>query len=76
MTDRHAGYLVTLDCDIREDDAEEILTALRMVRGVVSVKPVQGGYETQVAAERRDAAWTAALIELMRTGPGREGTRS
>ena len=30
MTDRHAGYVVVLAEDIREDDAESTLTALRM----------------------------------------------
>jgi hypothetical protein len=28
VTDRHSGYIVTLDADIREDDAEAIVTAL------------------------------------------------
>jgi hypothetical protein len=30
MTDRHAGYIATLAEDVREDDAEPILTALRI----------------------------------------------
>lgn len=33
MTDRHAGYIVTLAADIREDDAEHIINAIRMVKG-------------------------------------------
>lgn len=40
MTDRHAGYIVVLDKDIREDDAEATLTALRRVRGVISIEPI------------------------------------
>ena len=40
MTDRHKGYIVTLNNDIREDDAEYIINALRMVSGVLSVEPV------------------------------------
>lgn len=40
MTDRHAAYIVVLAEDIREDDAEHVLNALRMVSGVVSVEPV------------------------------------
>ena len=31
MTDRHAGYVVTLNEDIREDDAEAIINAIRGV---------------------------------------------
>ena len=38
MTDRHAGYIVTLSNDIREDDAEAVITALKMVKGVVGVE--------------------------------------
>ena len=40
MTDRHAGYIVTLEKELRSDDAEAIINALRMVRGVLSVEPV------------------------------------
>lgn len=40
MTDRHSGYVVVLDHDMREDDAEATLNALRMVKGVLSVEPI------------------------------------
>lgn len=40
MTDRYCGFMVTLSNDTREDDAEAIQTALRMVQGVASVDPV------------------------------------
>ncbi len=39
MTDRLKGYLVVLERDIREDDAEPILEALKMIKGVMEVKP-------------------------------------
>lgn len=52
MSDRHAAYIVTLAQDIREDDAEATLTALRMVRGVLSVKPVVAELELHIAEER------------------------
>ena len=42
MTDRHCGYVVTLAQDIREDDAQRIIDAIGMIRGVVSVEPVKG----------------------------------
>lgn len=64
MTDKHAGYIVTLDQDIREDDGEAIINALRMVRGVVSVQPITSTAEQQVAAQRRDIAWRKALVNL------------
>jgi len=37
MTDRLKGFIVTLDGDIREDDAETIKNAISMIKGVVAV---------------------------------------
>jgi hypothetical protein len=71
MTDRHAGYVVTLADDIREDDAEDgVLTAIRMIRGVVSVQPVMSTAELDVAKESRDRRWRDALWALASNGPG------
>lgn len=39
MTDRYKGFLITLDKEIRNDDAEPILNALKMIKGVQIVKP-------------------------------------
>lgn len=52
MTTRHTGYIVTLEKDIREDDAEVVITALRMIRGVVAVTPVEANPESRIAEER------------------------
>lgn len=75
MTDRHAGYLVTLANDMREDDAEAVMTALRMVRGVISVEPVQANIDQMIAMGRVNAEWTDRLFDLLRhkpTGDGRD----
>jgi hypothetical protein len=66
VTDRHAGYIVILDKDIREDDAEEsVLTALRMIRGVADVQPVGADPATLIAAVRRDSQWSAVLLNVL-----------
>jgi hypothetical protein len=52
MTDRHAGYLVTLTEDTREDDAERIITALSMVKGVLSVDPLTADASTLMGEVR------------------------
>lgn len=70
MTDRHAAYIVILEDDIREDDAEPVLTALRMIHGVASVEPVVSGYPFAVARSRRDDLWRNALSKLVVEGPG------
>lgn len=65
MTDRHSGYVVTLREDIREDDAEPTLTALRMIHGVLSVKPIVGGIEVAMAEERAKAELRRRLLDLL-----------
>lgn len=69
MTDRHAGYLVTLAADIREDDAEATLIALRMVKGVLSVEPVVSTTDLHIAHARADYEWRSKLVEMARVGP-------
>ncbi len=38
MTDRVKGCVVTFDRDYRDDDVEEILGAIKMIKGVISVE--------------------------------------
>lgn len=40
MTTRLKGFLITLDEDIRDDDAEPIKQAIEMIRHVASCVPV------------------------------------
>lgn len=37
MTDRYNGLVVAFDHDIREDDAEAVINAIRMLKGVLTV---------------------------------------
>lgn len=39
MTDRLNGFVVVLESDIREDDAQATLAALRQIKGVLTVEP-------------------------------------
>ena len=39
MTDRLSAFIVVLESDMREDDAQAILDAIGMIRGVHSVEP-------------------------------------
>lgn len=52
MTDRLKGVYVVFDQDIREDDAEAILNAIRMVRHVQSVEPIVANIEDHFARDR------------------------
>ena len=40
MTDKHIGYVVTLDSAIHEDDSEFIINAIKAIKHVINVKPV------------------------------------
>jgi hypothetical protein len=52
MTDRLKGLAITFEKDIREDDAEEIIKAIGMLRGVASVKPVVTEINDMINQER------------------------
>ena len=65
MTDRHAGYIVILDHDTREDAAEHIINALRMVRGVVDVQPVTANLDERIAEVRVGARLRTLLYETL-----------
>jgi hypothetical protein len=69
MTDSHAGYVVALDENLREDDSQAVLAALRLIKGVIAVEPVVGTSEMVIAKERVDREWRDALWALVKNGP-------
>lgn len=52
MTDRVKGFWVALDDDIRVDDIEPVLSAVRQLRGVVGVTTSIVSAEDFMARER------------------------
>jgi hypothetical protein len=52
MTDRFSGLLVILDHDIRDDDAQPIVDAIKQMRGVCDVRGHIGGATVAIAEER------------------------
>ena len=69
MSERHAGYIVTLDEDISGEEAQAVTDAIAMVRFVRSIEPVAGDLSAQLAMGRRDSGWKTALLELVKRGP-------
>lgn len=64
MTTRHKGYVVHLADDIREDDSEAVIAAIRMIKGVADVTPAEADFTSDViAVHRRDGQWHEALRE-------------
>ena len=63
MTDRVKGLVVTFDKDIRIDDVEPIIEAIRMIKGIASVQPSIAEVSDQINQQRirneyRHKVWT------------------
>lgn len=52
MTDRFNALVVVLDRDIRSDDAEPLIAAIKMLRGVLSVTPHASDMNDHIAEMR------------------------
>ena len=65
MTDRVKGFTVTLDQDIRIDDVEEILNAVRMIRGVAYVEPSIATSEDHMNRQRIKSEILTKMFKLL-----------
>lgn len=66
MTDRYSAFLVVLDHDVREDDAEAgVLIALRHVKGVINVQPVPSDSSIAIATSRVRSEMQTALLKVV-----------
>lgn len=52
MTTRLKGLLVIFEPDVREDDAECIINAIRLLKRVIDVKPIPNDIEQSIAESR------------------------
>jgi hypothetical protein len=53
MTTRVSGFVVTLEQDIREDDAQEIVRAILLLKGVVNIDAIGSAPLEQHTIQRR-----------------------
>ena len=65
MTDRHAGYIVILSEDIREDDSEKVISALGLIKGVIGVEPVMSDYNLHIAERRIQSELGLKLLDVL-----------
>jgi hypothetical protein len=65
MTDRFSYITVALERDIREDDAEALLNAIRMMRGVLAVEPQITTPEVWTATERAKRELEQKIWEVL-----------
>lgn len=75
MTNRHGGYIVVLDHDIREDDAEAVIAALKMIKGVLSVEPVVGDVRLMLAEARANTDWVNRILDMLDRAKKEPSTR-
>lgn len=52
MTDRLNAFIVILTDDIREDDAEATINAIKQIRGVLDVQPHVSTFSDEIAESR------------------------
>jgi hypothetical protein len=65
MTDRFYCLTVLLEKDIREDDAEPLIEAIKMVRGVIDVKGEVADSLTWMAEERARMAMKLKILDAL-----------
>jgi hypothetical protein len=66
MTDRYNAVVVALDRDIREDDAEAIINAIRMLKGVLTVTLNVTHIDTHVAEARVKRELMEKLYDVLK----------
>jgi hypothetical protein len=48
MTQRIKGFVVSLSNDMREDDVEQIVNAIRLIKGVSAVQNIESNIDDQI----------------------------
>lgn len=66
MNERHAGYVVTLTEDLDDEAAQQVLNALRMIKGVLSVEPITASLDVHIGTERARSEIRGKLLDLLR----------
>ena len=65
MSDRYNAITVVLEKDTRDDDAQDILTALRMIKGVIGVEPNVVNIDSFVSDSRARQELGSKLFEVL-----------
>lgn len=72
VTDRFIALTVLLDHEIREDDAEPLITAIQMIKGVSKVTPVVANVDVYFAYEKaRNEILNRVLEAIENTTPSK-----
>lgn len=67
MTDRYSTLTVILDEDIRDDDAEVIISAIKQIRHVAGVEGnISDSMDVAIAKHRLKSELFESMLDLMR----------
>ena len=66
MTDRIKGLTVTLEEDIRDDDCEIIISAINMIKGVISVSTHVTEMDHHMAKEQLKHELKGKIYDLVK----------
>lgn len=66
MTDRYHSLQVILEKDIRDDDAEMLINAIKMLKGVIDVKGDVADWNSQMAESRAHSEIRKKLWEALK----------
>lgn len=69
MTDRIKGFAVTLEKDIREDDAEIVISAILLLRGVAAVQPVKHDIHDEINRMKIRTEFSSKLYNALKDTP-------
>ena len=65
MTDRYHSFVVTLESDLRSDDADATLTALRQIKGVIDVRPQTSDAGSLMAQARAESSLRSVIFDAL-----------
>lgn len=68
MTDRYSGYVVTMDTDVRSDDAQATIDAIKQIKGVVTVEPQIHAAPEMIAESRVRNELGRELMKILYPG--------
>lgn len=66
MTTRLKGLVVTFDKDYREDDAQKIIDAIQMLKGVLKVEPVEKNINDYMIREQVKMEMTTKIFNVLK----------
>lgn len=65
MTDRYNAFTVVLENNIRSDDAQSLIEAIKHFRGVLAIQPHVADLDSYVAESRAKSELTQKLFDVL-----------